>query len=456
MSTTNETPALTGADSSPALAAHTAHAAHAAHAAPSVPPLTRAAWALLCSAYLSQFVASSFFYMAMIAILRGRGVALEQLGWIYLLGLVPAVKFLWAPLLDRHGFGAWGHYSRWLVLMQGLLILTFLWLGTLPMSQEDPLPLGALVTGCLLISLLTSLQDIAADGLSCRLLGPAQRGLGNALQMACGMLGFAAGGGGVLIMVEHWGWQTAIYSLTALNALTLLQALFYREPPHAGPLVHEQLSVGAQWKRLMQFWKQPGTGWRWLLVVTTANAGFCMAYGLMTPMLVDAGWSMGDIGQYLNIYGVLMGTASMAGIGLAMRRWSPARTMRWVMAAQILAVVAVILMHVSLEQKLPTFAVVLCIAAYMAFYAPVDVLLPTLMMERASPSTPATDFSMQNGLYFSAGILISSAAGIQLAAATSYGATLGVALAVSIVLSLAIPALWRRANARAAAASKAQ
>ena len=138
-----------------------------------VPPLSRQEWALLCSAYLSQFVASSFFYMAMTAILRSRGVPLEQLGWIYLLGIVPGFKFLWAPVLDRYGFGRHGHFGIWLALMQALLIITLLWLGMLPMSPEQPLPLAALVTGCLLIALLTSVQDIAADGLSCRLLGPA-------------------------------------------------------------------------------------------------------------------------------------------------------------------------------------------------------------------------------------------------------------------------------------------
>ena len=46
----------------------------AAAPAPATPPLTLQEWALLASAYLSQFVASGFFFMAMTAILRDRGV----------------------------------------------------------------------------------------------------------------------------------------------------------------------------------------------------------------------------------------------------------------------------------------------------------------------------------------------------------------------------------------------
>lgn len=58
----------------------------AAAPAPATPPLTLQEWALLASAYLSQFVASGFFFMAMTAILRDRGVPLEQIGWLYKIG----------------------------------------------------------------------------------------------------------------------------------------------------------------------------------------------------------------------------------------------------------------------------------------------------------------------------------------------------------------------------------
>ena len=57
--------------------------------------------------------------------------------------------------------------------MQALLIAALLWLATLPMTADQPLLLTALLAGCTLVSLLTACQDIAADGLSCRLLGPA-------------------------------------------------------------------------------------------------------------------------------------------------------------------------------------------------------------------------------------------------------------------------------------------
>nr|WP_311465542.1 MFS transporter [uncultured Ottowia sp.] len=425
----------------------------AAAPAPATPPLTLQEWALLASAYLSQFVASGFFFMAMTAILRDRGVPLEQIGWLYMLGMAPGLKFLWAPLLDRYGFGKRGHYGTWLALMQALLLATLLWLAALPMRESDPAPLAALLTGCALVSILTSWQDIAADGLSCRLLGPAQRGLGNAMQMACGMLGFAAGGGGVLMAYERWGWQSAILGLALLNAVTLAQALLYREPPHARPAPEARPSLGAQWLRLWRFWRQPGTGWRWAALIATANSGVCMAYMLLTPMLVDAGWSMSKIGEVVNVYGTLIGSASMLALGAFIRRWSAARAMPWVMAVQALAVAA---LAAALLLALGDDRWVLAgVAAYMALYTPLDVLMPTLMMGRASAGTPATDFSMQHGIYTSMGLFVAGALAMQAAAAYGYGAALVLSLAASVLAGLAAPWLWRSANERQARAEKA-
>lgn len=398
-------------------------------------------WALLASAYATQFVAFSFFVSGLVAILRSQGAPLMQLGWLYLLGLAPGLKFLWAPLFDRYGFGRWGHYGCWLTLMQALLIATLAGMAMLDVRAGAPLPMTPLMAGCMLIALLTACQDIAADGLACRLLGPTQRGLGNAVQMAGGMFGFAMGGGGMLIAYERWGWRTAIICLMAINAITLTLTLLYREPERARPLRSARLPrLHEYWQRLGRFWLRPDTGWRWALLIAAAQASVCLAYGALTPMLVDHGWAMGKIGRIVNIYGSAIGVATTLTLGLFMRRHSPTAALCWMLPAQTLAV---LLLGVPLLARAADVWILLGIAGYLALYMPLGALMSALMMERASAQTPATDFSMQYGLYNCAGFALSALA-LPLAQRWGYAAPLGISAALGLLMCFVAPRLWRK------------
>jgi hypothetical protein len=53
--------------------------------------------------YASQFFPLGFFYYALTAVLRRRGVPLEQIGMLQLLALFWVVKFAWAPSLIGMG-----------------------------------------------------------------------------------------------------------------------------------------------------------------------------------------------------------------------------------------------------------------------------------------------------------------------------------------------------------------
>ncbi|MDO4905493.1 MAG: MFS transporter [Lautropia sp.] len=411
------------------------------------PPLLRPyEWALLGSAYLSQCVAFSFFFVSLSTILRANGAELDQLSWVYSLGLVATLKFSWAPLMDRFGFGRYGHYGMWLVIMQACLILTLVLMAQLSVQSDAPLPWTGLIIGCFFMSFFTACQDIAADGLSTRLLGPRQRGLGNALQMACGTLGFMAGGGVLLMMYEHWGWRIALINLTVLNLITLLLALLYREPAHARPTPAGHRELGRYWAEIGRFWQQPDTGWAWFLLIIALQTGVFMAYSVLSPMLVDAGWSMSRIGSVVNIHGTSIGTVSMVLLGFAMRRWSAAVTLRWMVPAQLLAVV---LMATPLLNGAGQMGVMLGVGGFMALYMPMGVLGGTLMMGRTRAHAPATDFAVQYSVYLGAGYA-AGALGQQLAQRLGYENLLYLAMAFNALMVPLVPWLWRRANRQSA------
>lgn len=122
----------------------------------------RGTFALLASLYVSQFLGVGFFFTALVAILRDRGVPLEQLAVIQALGLVWAVKFLWTPLIDRYG----RRYRSWLLVLQPLIAVAPL--ATIPL---DPVAdFGSLILLAALVVLVSATQDIAADALAVRVL----------------------------------------------------------------------------------------------------------------------------------------------------------------------------------------------------------------------------------------------------------------------------------------------
>ena len=108
-------------------------------------------WLLLASLYMTQYLGLGFFWIALVAIMRRQGMPLEQLGVIYLLGLFWVIKVLWAPLIDRYGFGRLGHYRGWMLLTQGGMVLCLVVIGMVMNILGSVLSvLASLFTGWLL------------------------------------------------------------------------------------------------------------------------------------------------------------------------------------------------------------------------------------------------------------------------------------------------------------------
>jgi MFS family permease len=114
-------------------------------------------FALLGALYVSQYLGIGFFYTALVAILRERGVPLGQLSAVQLIGLVWGVKFLWAPLLDRYG-----SHRGWLLVLQPAIVVGLL--AIVPLDPVADFPTLLLLAGA--VAGLSATQDIAADAIA--------------------------------------------------------------------------------------------------------------------------------------------------------------------------------------------------------------------------------------------------------------------------------------------------
>ena len=387
-------------------------------------------WLLLASLYMTQHFGLGFFWIALVAIMRRQGVPLERLGVIYLLGLFWVIKFLWAPLIDRYGFSRLGHYRGWLLLTQTGMVLCLVVIGCFDIATQ----FNAVFAGCAVLAFFSSTQDIATDGLACRLLSAKERGLGNGIQSAGGMLGNLLGGGAVLMAYPHIGWKGCLAILALGTSVSLFQVLCFREKTY---------SIGSKdnhalLRRFLSFWQLPGNK-QWLLLLLIYPVGSALAYALITPILVDTGWSMERIGMVMNVLGSALSVSASLSTGWLLRHWSRFSVLIGTAIAQVVSLLALTLPLIGPPDDLRIHCAV---GAYFLIQGALSALMNTMMMDHASLTSPATDFTLQYSVY-SLVMFIAAAGSTALAGYLGYLAVVMVACAFAC-LALGLSLYFKR------------
>lgn len=253
---------------------------------------------LLTALYLAQGLPYGFFTQALPVLMREAGYSLVKISATSFLFLPWALKFLWAPYVDRYGTR-----KRWLVPLQLAAAAGAAVLATLDVSRSLQLVFVALV----IFNLLAATQDIATDGLAVILLGTRERGLGNGIQVGAYRLGMIVGGGLLLWIYARAGWRPMFAAMAGLLALTLLPVLGLREPPRTPPAPESSaLQVaGGWWRRL----RQPGLP-LFVLLISFYKFGDSMGAALVGPFMKDAGLSIAQIAW---LKGTLASASALAG-----------------------------------------------------------------------------------------------------------------------------------------------
>jgi predicted MFS family arabinose efflux permease len=341
-----------------------------------------ARYRLLGALYSSQYLALGFFYYTLVGVLRSHGVPLAYIGLLQFLALFQVVRFLWAPLVDRYSSSRWGHYRAWLLVLHVLMVAAVIVLAPLDIIADLPLVL-ALVG---VIAFLSATQDVAADATAVRLLAPAERGVGNGIQLAGSYGGFIIGGNAGLILYDRVGWTATLVVLALLTAAPLPLLLCYHEP--AGAVARRPVS----YRTPVGFFRRPGAA-RWAFIVMPAYYfGIASAYPLITPMLVDAGWELDRIGMVLIAGGgtVMVTGALIGGAILAILQ----RRRAWVLfgLAQVAAAVGL----VPMSQPEPAVAAVLAeIVLLHLAYAFTGTAIFTVSMDWTRPQSAGSDYTIQ-------------------------------------------------------------
>ncbi len=168
--------------------------------------------------YFAEGVPFGFVYTTLSYYLRSRGVPLEQIGILSLLGLAWSLKVLWSPLADRFGSRA-----AWLVPSQAAVILTMLGLAYL---AEAPVGLAFWVLVGILC-LASATQDLAVDAYTIDLLDTKELGMANGIRIGAYRVGLIVAGGGVLILSDLVGWSPTFVGVGLIMAALAVTVLAF-------------------------------------------------------------------------------------------------------------------------------------------------------------------------------------------------------------------------------------
>lgn len=250
---------------------------------------------LLGALYLAQGLPFGFFTQALPVLLREMGVSLENIGLASLLALPWALKFVWAPAVDRVATP-----RRWILGAQALATLLALVLAA--QAPSVGVGLQIVLAAVVLTNLVAATQDIATDGLAVRLLSAGERGLGNGVQVAGYRVGMILGGGVLLVVFDEAGWAPTLVGMAALIALSSTPLL---AAPEVGATRAEP-TVKARARNPWSWLQRPGA-LGWSLVLVGFKFGDYLAQGMLRPWMVDVGLTKTEIGLMLGTAGFTAG-----------------------------------------------------------------------------------------------------------------------------------------------------
>ncbi len=334
---------------------------------------------LIGALYASEGLPFGFFTQALPVLMRQAGMSLTDIGLSAVLALPWALKFLWAPFVDRYYSDRLGQRRSWIIPVQLATAAVLACAATLS-PQTDMRWVFVVSATC---NLLAATLDIATDGLAVRLLEPHERGIGNGVQVAGYRVGMVISGGLLLIVFESLGWGRSFLVMAALVGLLTIPIALYREPKAEGAARTTTYS----WS----YFLQPGV-LAWLAVIFFYKLGDAVGAGMVKPFLVDRGMTLAQMGWMIGTVGFAAGLAGALIGGALTSRFGYYRTM---IAFGVLQVAGIL--GYGLLAMLPDPGALLFPAIAFEHFAGgmATTAMFTMMMDGCRRGSEGTDYTVQ-------------------------------------------------------------
>ena len=251
------------------------------------------------------------------------GTDLLAIGALSLLGLPYALKFLWAPLLDRYALGWPGRRRDWMLLMQAALVGVLVAVGMVDLAHQALIVIAVVA---LAVACLSATQDLAIDAYRSEVLPERERGLGAAMSVVGYRIGMLLAGAGALMLADRIGFGPVYIALGGVLACAALASVFGPGVPAGSP---PPTTLSSAYREPLREFAARPAALALLGLIVLYKLGDALAGTLTTPFLLRGlGFSLTEVGAInkgmglaATIIGALAGGAWMMRVGLFRGLW---------------------------------------------------------------------------------------------------------------------------------------
>jgi len=226
-----------------------------------------------------------FLSVAVPAMLRQSGAPLEKVSMVGLAFLPFAFQVLWAPALDRHQIQYLGRWRGWMLVTQVLGAIVLAVAAAFPPSTS----FAIFMLLSTMLALIAGTQKIAQAAYGVEAVERDLRAWVNVAQGCGAALGTAVGTLGLLSLYQATHWQFALLACAAI--LIIIAAVL--------PLMPVAPGGDSDGTRAVFSFRVAFSNASFVPMAKNAlwlGAPLGMLFGLMQPRLVDAGFSLENVG----------------------------------------------------------------------------------------------------------------------------------------------------------------
>lgn len=278
--------------------------------------------------------------------MKQSGIDIKTIGLFAAVAVPYNFKFLWAPLVDALDLPVLskllGRRRGWLLFSQAWLMAAIVCLGLC----DPAVSAFAVAIGALVVATASATQDIVVDAFRVESLPENEQAAGMASYVAAYRVGALVSGAGALIMVaafqglrfgEKSAWTASYFVMAALVIIGVIATLLAIEPAtsalaaaeHAVPARKNSLKR-AFWSALDSFrdFLSRDLALAVLAFVALFKVADALAFALLTPFVLDLGFSLtqlatirNGVGFIVAVLGGFAGGLVARGLPLAVSLW---------------------------------------------------------------------------------------------------------------------------------------